>query len=468
VLREQIKLFNRFLGVGDFLILVISMFMAHAITGGDRFELRQHFWILSLALPLWVYLLAKYKLYAGGTVRKGVYDVVTSVLSVHILGGSILAGFLYFLQLPNVGRRQYLAFLCFSFVLFSLERLTIRNFVKLYSRSGLVSRNLIIVGAQDKALEFYQLIQEHSAWGMKVLGFVQIMPKGRPKEWVKGNILGQVEDLIEICKQHPVDEVVFCPPKNFIVDTEKYVNALDELGVTVRLTLDFYQIPQARQELSFFHDQIPVLTFYGKAFNSRQLFLKRLLDIFGSLVGLLLTCLLLPFIAYAIKQDSPGPLLFGQERVGQSGRTFRCWKFRSMYIDAEERKKDLMAQNEMSGAIFKIKDDPRVTIVGRFLRKTSLDELPQFWNVLKGEMSLVGTRPPTPSEVAEYENWHRRRISIKPGITGNWQISGRSSIEDFDSIVNLDLQYIDNWTIWLDIKILIKTILVVFSREGSC
>ncbi len=139
-----------------------------------------------------------------------------------------------------------------------------------------------------------------------------------------------------------------------------------------------------------------------------------------------------------------------------------------MYIDAEERKKELLAQNEMKGAIFKMKADPRITAVGRFLRKTSLDELPQFWNVLRGEMSLVGTRPPTPDEVAQYETWHRRRISIKPGITGKWQVSGRNYIEDFDAIVRLDLDYIDNWSVWLDIKILLKTVAVVFQREGSC
>jgi len=139
-----------------------------------------------------------------------------------------------------------------------------------------------------------------------------------------------------------------------------------------------------------------------------------------------------------------------------------------MYIDAEERKKELMAQNEMEGAMFKMTNDPRVTKVGAFLRKTSLDELPQFWNVLVGEMSLVGTRPPTPAEVTEYENWHRRRISIKPGITGNWQVSGRSEIKDFDSIVRLDLAYIDKWSIWLDVRIILQTVKVVLVREGSC
>jgi lipopolysaccharide/colanic/teichoic acid biosynthesis glycosyltransferase len=162
-----------------------------------------------------------------------------------------------------------------------------------------------------------------------------------------------------------------------------------------------------------------------------------------------------------------GPIFFSQERVGVNGRIFKCWKYRSMTTDAEDRKKDLLDQNEMNGAIFKIENDPRVTRVGHFLRKTSLDEFPQFWNVLKGEMSLVGTRPPTPAEVEKYEDWHRKRSVIKPGITGMWQVNGRSQITDFDDIVRLDLKYIDHWSFWLDIKILLKTVKVVLFRDGS-
>jgi lipopolysaccharide/colanic/teichoic acid biosynthesis glycosyltransferase len=169
----------------------------------------------------------------------------------------------------------------------------------------------------------------------------------------------------------------------------------------------------------------------------------------------------------AIRLESPGPIFFGQTRVGENGRKFTCWKFRSMYLDAEERKRELLHLNEMGGAIFKIRDDPRVTRVGKFLRKTSLDELPQFWNVLRGEMSLVGTRPPTPDEVEKYENWQRRRISIKPGLTGLWQVSGRNSISDFNEVVRLDLKYIDGWSLGLDIKLLLKTLKVVFFREGA-
>jgi exopolysaccharide biosynthesis polyprenyl glycosylphosphotransferase len=204
-----------------------------------------------------------------------------------------------------------------------------------------------------------------------------------------------------------------------------------------------------------------------KSLDAQQLFLKRVVDILGALFGLIFLTLVFPMVALAIKIESQGPVFFSQQRIGESGRAFCIWKFRTMSLNADLQKALIEGQNEMKGAIFKVKNDPRVTVVGKFLRKTSLDELPQFWNVLKGDMSLVGTRPPTPDEVAKYENWHRRRISIKPGMTGLWQVSGRNQIDNFDDVVKLDLQYIDNWSVGLDLRILLKTVWVVLTSKGS-
>lgn len=192
-----------------------------------------------------------------------------------------------------------------------------------------------------------------------------------------------------------------------------------------------------------------------------------MIDIAGALVGLLVTFVVGIFLAPVLLLESPGPLVFHQKRVGVNGRVFDFYKFRSMYKDAEERKKELMAQNEMQGLMFKMENDPRITKVGAFIRKTSIDELPQFWNVLKGDMSLVGTRPPTLDEYQQYNYYQKRRISFRPGITGLWQVSGRSDITDFDEIVKLDLEYIDNWSLLLDFKIIFKTILVVFRGSGA-
>ena len=466
MLREQLLLFNRLLGLCDLFVLILAMVFASLFINRSISDFRQVILVVAMAVPVWYYLLSRYQLYAGGE-RRGVYDLLTRLLSVHVFGGAALAGFLFVFQLSDIRRSLFISFLVFSFLLFACLRLMARELIGIFSKSKDLSRNIIIVGAQDKAQEFYSLLEKHSRWGIRALGFVQIDTVSPQKKEVWGKTLGEIDNLIDICKQYPVDEVVFCPPRDFSVDVETYVAELEELGITVHMALNFFEIPQTRRVLSLFHDQIPILTYYSKAFDSRQLFLKRILDICGSIAGLTITLILLPAIFFAIKKDSPGPLLFGQQRVGLNGRRFKCWKFRSMYIDAEERKKELMAQNEMNGAIFKMKNDPRITKVGAFMRKTSLDELPQFWNVLMGDMSLVGTRPPTPDEVAQYENWHRRRISIKPGITGNWQISGRNKVEDFDKIVQLDLNYIDNWSFWLDIKILIKTVMVVLARDGS-
>ena len=191
------------------------------------------------------------------------------------------------------------------------------------------------------------------------------------------------------------------------------------------------------------------------------------MDMLGALVGLLVMLIVMIFVAPAIKLESKGPLFFRQQRVGKNGRIFYIYKFRSMYVDAEERKKELMAQNEMNGLMFKMKDDPRITKVGKFIRKTSIDELPQFINVFFGEMSLVGTRPPTVDEFKQYKGHHKRRLSMKPGITGMWQAYGRNTVSDFEDVVKMDLDYIDHWSLALDVKILLKTIVTVFTDGGK-
>ena len=212
-----------------------------------------------------------------------------------------------------------------------------------------------------------------------------------------------------------------------------------------------------------------MVTNYITSASNRQIFLKRLMDICGGIVGCIITLILFLFVAPAIYIKSPGPIFFSQIRVGKNGKKFRIYKFRSMYMDAEERKKELMKQNKVKdGMMFKMDHDPRIIKgVGNFIRKTSIDEFPQFFNVLKGDMSLVGTRPPTVDEWEKYNKHHRRRMAIKPGLTGMWQISGRSSITDFDEVVALDTKYIAEWNIGLDIKILFKTVGVIFTGKGS-
>lgn len=211
----------------------------------------------------------------------------------------------------------------------------------------------------------------------------------------------------------------------------------------------------------------PMATFSPIIQNYKSLVIKRAFDIFASFFGCLISLPIILIVAIPLKLESKGPLFFKQNRVGKNGRIFKMYKLRSMYNDAEKRKAELMENNQMNGLMFKMDNDPRITKVGKFIRKTSIDELPQFFNVLKGDMSLVGTRPPTVDEFEQYENHHKRRLSMRPGITGMWQTSGRSNIKDFEKIVELDLQYIDNWSLGLDVKLLLKTVGVVFRKDGA-
>lgn len=373
---------------------------------------------------------------------------------------------IYLVEPHGFSRIFFAVFTLTSFVLICVAKLGIKLVLSNIRSKGRNIRYLLVIGMGQRAQQMIELIKQHSCWGLQIVGFV-CDRDSCDKVFHGVPMVGYIEEIIQFCRENPVDEVIWCSDRNGS-EKEGLFHDLAAMGVTFRSTLECYDFPVLRTELSLFHDQIPLITYYSKEFDANQILAKRCLDLVGSLVGLGMLALLFPVIALAIRLESPGPIFFGQMRGGRNGRPFRCWKFRSMYQDAEARKQQLMEQNEMKGAMFKMADDPRVTRVGRFIRKTSLDELPQFWNVLRGEMSLVGTRPPTLDEVATYENWHHKRICIKPGITGLWQVSGRNTIQDFNQVARLDIQYIESWSLWLDIRILFRTVWAVIARKGSC
>lgn len=292
-------------------------------------------------------------------------------------------------------------------------------------------------------------------------------------------VVADEESLIEFIRDGWVDEVFISCPPNY-QDKEKILTELLDMGVVVHDNLfqnkDLAENRQIVQRIAGF----TVLTTTLNYATSQSLFCKRVLDILGGLQGCVLTGILFLFLAPVIYIQSPGPIFFKQERVGRNGKKFKIYKFRSMYMDAEERKAELMDKNKMGGdRMFKLDFDPRVignkilpdgtrkTGIGNFMRTRSLDEFPQFFNVLKGDMSLVGTRPPLPEEVERYDLHHRARLATKPGLTGLWQVSGRSDITDFEEVVSLDTEYISNWSIALDIKILCKTVVAVLKKDGS-
>lgn len=286
------------------------------------------------------------------------------------------------------------------------------------------------------------------------------------KEYEAIPIVADRSSLMEVAKQLPLDEVFIRVEKEPKTAVRDMIRDFESMGILCHYSIDIVEWHSNGSSISTFGNFM-VVTYSLYSIDFRRRLVKRAMDIAGGLVGLLITALFTPFVALAIKLDSKGPVFFSQIRIGKNGRRFKFYKFRSMYVDAEERKQELMDKNEIKGLMFKMENDPRITKVGRFIRKTSIDELPQFFNVLKGDMSLVGTRPPTEDEFKQYSLYYRRRLCMTPGLTGLWQVSGRSDIEDFEQVVKYDLDYIDNWSLGLDLKILLKTIVVIFTGKGS-
>ena len=468
MLRQQVKMFRFLAAILDLVIVAFSYFFADhlkPLVGADPGN-RSHTWVLFLILPVWYILFHYFNLYSSMRVRS-ISSVLYSILKAHVTGAILVSSSIYFFHIRNYTRDVLVIFLFISFVLVCMEKVIVKTSLLFLRRRGYNYRNILLISNDTQARRVVEIIEDHADWGLNIIGVLD--SGGAPGKYGgKYPVLGGVRDIAEVCMKYPVDEAIFCLTKEHAWLVDEYRTLLKNMGITVRMVLDNLTSVPDKSELSCLHKEVLMLTYYAGTFDSRSAFCKRSLDIAGSIVGLLLTAFLFPFLAIAIKVDSPGPVFFRQKRVGRNGRVFIIRKFRSMYRDAEERKSELLSLNEMKGALFKIKNDPRVTRVGAILRRTSMDELPQFWNVLMGEMSLVGTRPPTPEEVEGYAYEHRKRICIKPGMTGLWQVSGRNEIRRFDDVVRLDIEYIDKWTLWMDMRILLKTVQIIFTGRGAC
>ena len=366
----------------------------------------------------------------------------------------------------GIQRGIYIVTVIVAIVIMYISRLLVKAYLKSHNESKRASR-VIMVTVKDRAKNTLSKIDEKDDWLRKIDGIV-IMDENMTGQDINGvPVVADIHTMMKFIKNEIVDEVYIDVTDRIRERIKPMVMELEDMGVTVHLKIEVLDVYRDFDAKIGYLGSIPVITFANRIYSWKSLFVKRCIDIVGAIVGLVFMAIAMIFVAPAIKIESKGPLFFKQKRVGKNGRYFYIYKFRSMYIDAEERKKELMAQNEMNGLMFKMKDDPRITKVGKFIRKTSIDELPQFINVLKGDMSLVGTRPPTVGEFKQYKGHHKRRLSMKPGITGMWQAYGRNSVMDFDEVVKMDLEYIDNWSILLDIKILFKTVATVFTNHGT-
>lgn len=343
---------------------------------------------------------------------------------------------------------------------------TYKKWMLNHYREGGAGNKVLVITTSSRGTTLMEQLKLNLPWDCQLVAAC-VMDAAKTGYDMNGlPVVANEENLYEVAGKMALDEVLIDLPDYPSDKLKVLVADLQQMGVVCNCTINTFQIDGSTRSIGNFGNK-PVVSYEKTTIDFRRELVKRAIDIVGAMIGLAITAVVTPFVALAIKIESPGPVFFAQERIGRNGRRFKIYKFRSMYIDAEERKKELMEKNQMNGLMFKMDDDPRITKVGKFIRKTSIDELPQFYNILVGQMSLVGTRPPTVDEFNQYSLYYKRRLSMTPGLTGMWQVSGRSSITDFDEVVKLDLEYIDNWSVGLDIKILFMTVYTVLFRRGA-
>jgi exopolysaccharide biosynthesis polyprenyl glycosylphosphotransferase len=466
--REFIILANQ---IGDALLIAAVFWFAHAVREqlaylfpfhheffgfavdfGMIAPFRYYKWLYLVILPLYPFLLDVNGFYSRPhtLARRNTLWILIKSCGVCTLAAMAA---MFFFRLVMLSRGVVALFSFFSIVaLFAKDRL-FQAYMHHRARTGKEVTDVILVGSEERNAEFAAMLEEHPEWSLRVAA------KLDPNSSV-------LTELPAMLHRYPVGCVIFNFTQTAFSEIEKAILACEVEGVEAWLVADFVKTSIARATVDDLYGK-PLLIFRTTPETSWQLVCKRLIDIAGALIGLVVfgPLIMVP-AAIILKFTSPGPVLFKQKRSGLHGRLFTMYKFRSMVTNAEMLQAELEVFNEMTGPVFKMQEDPRITPFGRFLRKNSIDELPQLWNVLVGDMSLVGPRPPIPSEVQQYDPWHRRRLSMKPGLTCIWQISGRNRI-NFEQWMQLDLQYIDNWSIWLDLRILLRTLPVVLTGFGA-
>ncbi|MFL6197276.1 MAG: sugar transferase [Thermoanaerobaculia bacterium] len=435
------------------------------------YSLTEYFPFLLLALAIWGSLLLSSGRYRSHRTVPLV-DEAWAVIRVCATGAILFTMALYLTRWDErllgddrISRFWSLLFAVFTCLFLLTEKLALRLTSRYVRSHGFNYRTVLIVGTSPAALRIAESIHGHRFWGFRILGFIRNGQAAEEPWPSRYPILGEVQDIPRIAESNVVDDVIFAVHRRELDRLEDLFLSLQEQGIRTRFVMDLFPHARARVEMEDL-DGVPLLSFATTPTSTLKLMLKRALDVAIAALMLFLALPIVGMIALLIKLTSGGNVLFRQTRCGLNGRFFTLYKFRTMVEGAEERRRELLHLNEMNGPVFKLRSDPRVTHFGRFLRRFSLDELPQFWNVLRGDMSLVGPRPPIPEEVAQYQRWQRRRLAMKPGLTCLWQISGRNNL-DFERWIQLDLEYIDSWSPMLDFKILLKTIPAVLSGKGA-
>jgi len=468
MIREQKDLFFVIHQGVDLLIVIVGFFLACLtkvqLQNGHLNGQPDSYYVL-LFISLISYHFSLRFLGCYGPYRKlSQRHLVSRVLKATFAGTLGITFLVYMVHLQSISRLLTVFFTFYVFVGLVLFRMALYRFLKGIRLSDYNTRSMLIIGSQHRTLDFIRAVKRERATGYRIYGCLETNDRSeRVGEKLFGSvkIIGTMDNFKELLKNQAIDEVVFGIPLKMIENVDEYIYYAEEMGKTIRVLPDFqintikYYPQTAKVDIdSFFGAITLVLSSVPK--NPNELMIKFIIDYAVAAAGLILLSPLFILLGTLIKLTSKGPVIFSQERSGLNGRRFKLHKFRTMVVNAEELREHLATENEMDGPVFKIKKDPRITWIGAILRKTSLDELPQLFNVLKGEMSLVGPRPPIPAEVEQYKLWQRRRLSMKPGLTCIWQVSGRNNIS-FEKWMNMDLEYIDNWSIGLDIKLLLLT-----------
>jgi exopolysaccharide biosynthesis polyprenyl glycosylphosphotransferase len=468
MLKQQARTVATGLRVLDLLLLAAAFPLAYWIRDGllgeqftGLYPIHRYWTLLLVSLPVWVIAAGLTRVYGRYRTTPLLAEIVR-IGQATVLSGVTLAAVGFLSRQYDVSRLLVAIYVALGFSFLAANRIALRLTAHAARRRGYNTRKFAVVGSGPFARWVADSILDHPGWGYTFAGFVG---DGGAETASDRPLLGTLPELGNLLERHVLDEVIFAVPRDRLEEIENAVLLCEEQGVGTKVCLNFFPHRIAKMSLEDL-DGLPVLGFSTTPSDSAALFVKRAIDMVGSAVALVILSPLFALLAVAIKLDSPGPVFFRQRRVGLNGREFTLVKFRSMITGAENQLAALRQKNEMAGPVFKMRDDPRVTRVGRLLRRASLDELPQLWNVFRGEMSLVGPRPPLPLEVQAYQRWQRRRLSVKPGLTCVWQVSGRNEI-DFDRWMELDLHYIDTWSLWTDFKIILKTIPVVLMGRGA-
>ena len=423
-----------------------------------------HINLMILSVGLWLLCLKYQGAYDMGRFTSLSTESFT-VLKAALYATSILFAIGFIFRFGFFPRTIVVGFPLVSILFLKLEKALLWYVVKLLHQKGYGRKKLLIVGTGQKAEEVIEAAKQHQEMGFDVVGVV-----GEDRAMVgsyinRVKILGAFKDILEVLHKNEIDEVVFAVPVGQLENIKGALTLCEQEGVHTHIISDFFRTMTAKIRAETLYG-LPTLSFSTVPNKEWQFFVKRIFDVLVASILLVLLTPVLLVIAVGIKLTSDGPILYHWRVVGLNKKNFVSYKFRTMVTNADALKMQLMELNEMEGPAFKMREDPRITGIGKWLRKFSLDELPQLFSVLKGDMSLVGPRPPLVTEIDKFDSWQRRKLSVKPGMTCLWQVRGRNQISDFDDWVRLDLEYIDEWSFWLDIKILLKTALVVVRGDG--